>query len=209
MDVMIDLETLGLAQNTKMLSIGACCFDITKISTREELAQDAFYANIDGESYDAADGLFTETPSTLRFWKEQSPEAVQVLKGNQHPWYDAVGKFFKWKRPHLGNVWANSPSFDLAILKYHTRLFGNSEDLWEFWKERDFRTLKALYETKFGKEVAPTPGIKHYALDDAINQALATQRYYARLMGGPSVTAKPQTQAPKYFSDSAVTDAAW
>lgn len=207
MDIMIDLETLGLTHNAKLLSIGACCFDITILSTREELAKDAFYVNVDTRSYAQVDGLFSETASTLKFWKEQPQEAKQVLEADKLSFHEAVQYFLSWRPRRPMSVWANSPSFDLEILKYHARVIGSTSLLWDFREERDFRTLKAMHTAKFGAVAQNTQGIKHYALDDTVNQAYDAQRFYARVVQGLSV--KTEGLPLREFSDSSIADARW
>lgn len=75
-------------------------------------------------------------------------------------------------------VWANAPSFDCEALE-HT--YGQTEytEPWEFYEERDYRTLSSL-------PVAPEfdmDGEEHNALDDAKHQARVAAATLQRLEG--------------------------
>jgi len=69
-------------------------------------------------------------------------------------------------------VWANSPSFDCAMLAAGYDAVG-SEEPWEFWEERDVRTVKNL------------PGAPDVEMEDGENEhdALDDARQQARLVG--------------------------
>jgi len=80
---------------------------------------------------------------------------------------DALADFVDWYHnvdPH--EVWANSPSFDCEMLEYAGGQVG-VEMPWEFYQERDVRTLDSL---PHGVEMEQQ-GVEHTALDDAIYQA--------------------------------------
>jgi hypothetical protein len=73
-------------------------------------------------------------------------------------------------------TWSKGPAFDLAILKHALGYCGLSTP-WEFWHERDVRTIESLfpkqafphlYEDDF--ELPP-----HSALGDALRQAKRMQ----------------------------------
>jgi len=162
-NVMVDLETLGQAPGCIILSIGAVRFDETGLG-------DGFYAVIN--SLDCFDHGLTTDPSTLDWWKNQSPEAREVLEeadGGGLPLALALAEFNEFLAPSgmsSVKVWGNGSDFDNAILGACYRAVGSSHP-WAFWNNRCFRTLKALNpNVKMDRT-----GTYHNALDDAITQA--------------------------------------
>lgn len=153
--IMVDIETLGLDRDSVILSIGAVEFGPAKIGG-------SFEASISRESCEAA-GL-TVDQDTLDWWQDQSDAAQTVLTGGDDL-VDVLECFADWAAG-LDEIWANSPSFDCEALEYAGEQV-NVEMPWEFYEERDFRTLKALPMTP----EKDTDGVEHDALDDARHQA--------------------------------------
>jgi len=81
--------------------------------------------------------------------------------------------------PKPACIWANSPSFDLEILK---NAFDFSGQMWPFgfWAERDVRTIKeAAYPCSSPDDFPPfETGTAHDAVDDCIKQCLQVQHCY-------------------------------
>jgi len=165
----VDIETLGTAATSKVLSLGACCDDKT------------LYVEVDVSQYQ---GRFTEDKSTLEWWEQQGgfqhtlPPDEMVTPAHM---VRALGAFIL---DVVGDpdadfeVWANSPSFDLAILRHHCRQFAIPVP-WMFWQERDVRTINALAKRLrlASKEKAP-----HNALADAQLQERLVKRIYTQLI---------------------------
>lgn len=171
-DVMIDLETLGTRPGCVILSIGAVFFN-PNLAEEHALGQE-FYRVVSRQSCLDA-GLF-EDAATVRWWREQTSEARQVL-------IDAEGEnslllsvalsglagFLSQHEGGLENVrvWGNGSDFDNAILAACYSAV-NCELPWKFWNNRCYRTLKAI-------KPGPKPvriGTYHNALDDARTQAM-------------------------------------
>lgn len=175
--VMVDIETLGIRPTSKMLSIGACRFSLNSVSALNNLREDAFYANIDITEYDNLPE-FTEDSSTIEWWSKQSDAAVNALNENQQSIGKALMGFTGWlKASPVELIWANSPSFDLAILSHHFQVFKVPRP-WAYYIERDVRTL--VWAAKFIKNFVPAVSYgasltEHNALDDAIAQTLMLQ----------------------------------
>lgn len=172
--LMVDIETMSTRQDAAILSIGAVLFDPNGDSIDETRT---FNQTIGIESNEAEGRHFSG--ATIAWWLKQSQEARKALLTDTLPLGTALTKFKTWiarNTPTL--VWANSPSFDVAILKH---AFAQQKMHWPFayWAERDVRTLKdAAYPN--GDAPAITHGTAHGALDDAIKQALLVQRcHYA------------------------------
>ena len=157
-DIMIDIECLGLAPGCKILEIGACTFDgkYTFSQLIERKAQ-----------------LLSEDKGTLDWWNKQ--EGWNRVSSGTLPIASVLALFTSWlKKIELETgkkirVWGNAASFDISILEHAYKAYFFYDIPWKYWNVMCFRTLKNLY----GKEV-PEPkfnGNKHEALADAAHQA--------------------------------------
>ncbi|MCI4204271.1 3'-5' exonuclease [Dickeya dianthicola] len=171
-NVMIDLETMGKKPNAPIASIGAVFFN----PETGELGE-RFYCCVDFEN-DMFNGAEPDG-ETIKWWLRQSNVArAELTRDDAYPICGAVDKFSDWLTDNADSlntlhVWANSPSFDCAILK--SAFERTDTDIpWKYWNERDVRTIKAigLSIMDIGRFLgtAETIGVKHNALDDAINQ---------------------------------------
>lgn len=167
---MIDLETLDTRPEAVILSIGVALFNPNEPGLPPE---PAFYAALDKQTQ--IDAGRTTSLATLQWWDQQSPEARTVLTEVQKPVIGVLkdlARGFDWSQ--IGGVWGNGASFDNAMLK-SIYAGWNMELPWAFWLDRDHRTMKALYEARFGKINFPREGTHHNALDDAMHQARELQ----------------------------------
>jgi len=162
---MVDIETLGLEPGAAILSIGAVEFAVDR-------KRDTFYRTISRESCE--DSGLTVDEETLEWWGEQDESAQRTLH-NGGDLAESMEAFAEWIEG-ADEVWANSPSFDCELLK----AAGDAVDVqmpWEFYQERDFRTLKKL---PVAADVEHD-GVEHNALDDALHQAKVAQQTLERL----------------------------
>jgi hypothetical protein len=163
----LDLETLDTAHTAQILSIGAC------------YGAKTFYAEVDTKQYDPV--KFTFSQATNDWWKKQGGFKPSVE--TQTP-YEAVFMLATWIEDIQANVkdpleiWANAPSFDCAILKYHFT-YMNIECPWRFFMERDVRTVKAL-ATQMHLNIRTFKN-PHNALQDAMNQQKYVDSVYMTL----------------------------
>jgi len=136
-------------------SIGAAKFDSREVGETFEASVDITSCQDFGLEIDA---------ETLSWWLTQSSEARAQLVGG-----DGLGDVLADLNRFIADadeLWANSPSFDLAILEAAFESCGVSAP-WEFYEERDFRTLNNLgIEYDIEQE-----GIEHSAVNDAVHQA--------------------------------------
>lgn len=159
-DLMIDIETLGTAPGSVILSIGAVAFDAETGEFGEE-----FYAAIDPQSA-VASGLTIDV-STVLWWMEQSEEARKAAFSGERLLGWALGEFGDYvRRVEASRVWAKPPSFDLVLLESAFRAC-RTPIPWHYKTPRDCRTLFDLTGA-----VQPDVGTAHNALDDAKSQAL-------------------------------------
>lgn len=153
--VMIDLETFDTATTAVIRSIGAVKFN-------KEGIVDTFYANVDTSSC-LKYGL-TISPDTASWWEKQGEEARKVLESNQSDLLDVLNRFSKWYGNKSLPTWGNGSNFDNPIMEHAFRRV-DIKCPWEFWHDRCFRTVNAMFGVK-----REFKGVKHYALDDAIHQ---------------------------------------
>lgn len=164
--LMIDIETLATHHSAPILQIGAVKFSPLGIV-------DIF------DSYIAPQ--FTPPhipdPSTIAWWFAQlkaNPDLTPPLNLDAPSFRGAFALFLGWLGAStIDGVWANDPSFDLAILTSHAR----THDLtipFTHRQERSFRTLKSIVPPNVYHEIKTTyaPVIPHDARSDARAQAL-------------------------------------
>ncbi len=165
-DLMIDIETLGTAPGSVILSIGAVAFDAETGEFGEE-----FYATIDLQSAVAA-GL-TIDMSTLKWWMEQSEEARTFAFAGERLLGWALGGFGDYiRRVDAARVWAKTLAFDLVLLESAFRACSIPIP-WHYRTPRDCRTLFDITGA-----TQPDVGTAHNALDDAKSQALGVVDAY-------------------------------
>jgi hypothetical protein len=167
--VMCDLETLGTRPGSIIISIGATKFD------ENGPYGEPFYMRIDMQSCVDA-GMLIDV-DTIKWWMKQSDEARAEFQKESVELSYALANFGMWcdnadakERDNCNcaniELWGNGANFDNAHLKAAYDKVG-LEAPWEFWNDRCYRTLKAMYpHIKMPKRT----GTHHNALDDAISQ---------------------------------------
>lgn len=193
MQIMTDIELFGDGRGKVIFQLSAVAFDMDgRISDPHELIQPDdmwFDAVVVGEA-----GRFPlpVAPSTIAWWAEeaQSPAREILLRAAQDRpvvLADALLQFFRFCNLRLrktGGHWANSPSFDLVLIRKLYESIGQPAP-WHFRQERDMRTLMVLIK-KLGLTKLPnmkTVGlVPHVGLHDAARQAVLVQAAY-RVLG--------------------------
>lgn len=174
-NIMIDLETLGTAPGSVILSIGAVEFDETGTGR-------TFYSRLNPEMQVQKFGMKIDA-ATVVWWMRQSDEARGEFSsslGENSPWR-AVTEFSQFFRATGAEyVWGNGPSFDCCNLSALFRAVGK-EAPWRFYNERCFRTLYFLAPNP--QRPAHRVGTAHNALHDARAQAIAAADMLAQLKG--------------------------
>lgn len=168
--VSLDLETMGQKKDAAIIAIGACFFNPLSGEIGEQ-----FYTQV---NLDIGNGVSNGdvTPSTIIWWLKQSDEARQKFFDNEKApdIYTALCEFGKFIfQSQDVQVWGNGISFDNTIMESaYDRHFKN-EAPWEFYRERDVRTMVEIGEQigVYPKRDLPFEGERHYALADAIHQA--------------------------------------
>lgn len=195
--VMVDIETLGMPPKGALLQIGACMFDPYRAQDTEELVVDSFLVSVRRGYYEGMrDDTWAVEPRTVEWWGEQSEAAQEGLMLNlvSSP-REALVRFTEWltasnfvreakNSQTVAQVWANPPTFDLAILNYAF----DACDLqrpWHYRQEKDARTLMWLGQNipnmRQGFAALLNGLVPHRGDHDAIRQALYVQRALARI----------------------------
>ncbi|MGJ0580770.1 3'-5' exonuclease [Xenorhabdus bovienii] len=186
-NLMLDLETMGTATDSAIISIGAVFFN----PATGELGS-SFYSPVDltssMQSGGAVDG------DTIRWWLRQDSEARVAIAVDGLPSItevlfeleEFVNKNTKYNTHGL-KVWGNGASFDNVILRsaYDREKI---KPLWRWNNDRDVRTIVELgraigFDPKYNM---PFEGSRHNALDDAIHQAKYVSIIWQKLINNNS-----------------------
>lgn len=173
--IMIDIETLGTAVDSVILSIGAVEFN-----TKGKMVKE-FEVKIDIQ--DNLDVGRVINGDTVLWWMKQSDDARKELwTGERERLVDALSMLtgaFQWEKKA---VWANGVTFDIGILEHAFRGFG-AKAPWAYWEVSDYRTIKNLVPREIYKEAKENPVVAHSALADARAQATTLVRMLSWLEG--------------------------
>ena len=172
---MIDIESLDTSPDCVILTIGAVLFDpkgqgiIERLELRPTVEDqtEKFNRSINED--------------TLRWWSEQSPEALEEALGDRGrvPFAECMETLYKWCwKYNNGHVWSNGASFDIVAMESAWRNLGQLPP-WNFWNIRDTRTIYDICSVKL-KDGGHTTS--HKAVEDAERQAIVVQQAYVKLM---------------------------
>lgn len=172
--IMIDTETLSLASDAVVLSVGYAIFE-----THASTIQSSGCWNL--RLRDQLKNRDVSEDTLVEFWMKQSPEARELaflrlpkMRPIEFMWdfRDTI----PWQ--NIQGVWCKGLHFDVPILE---SLYRQNEETipWHYRTPRDLRTLTWLAGMHSGDYVKPT--IAHSAEHDAIAQALTVQIALKRL----------------------------
>jgi exodeoxyribonuclease VIII len=142
-DIMVDLETLGTAPDSAIISIAAIPFDLR---TGEADESNVFMEHIDVASNLQAGRVVN--PNTLSWWIDNNGEVfAKWCRYDKIPLHRALQYFKDWLVSQSIDlksyqIWGNSNRFDLGILDH---AYGHNSP-WHFSCERDVRTLAMFDE---------------------------------------------------------------
>jgi 3' exoribonuclease, RNase T-like len=180
MDIMIDLETMGTRPGCVIASIGAIAFDPFGDTVNDS---NAFYADV-GMADCQRMGL-TIDADTVSWWLGQPDAAREFLTRTPRAsllstlttlnrWVVEVAQ---WKEASC--VWSHGATFDIPIIEHAYRACALPVP-WAYWNARDTRTIYAAAGIRT-KDVPISGLTPHYAVHDALVQALAVQMAYRKL----------------------------
>lgn len=155
----LDTETLGIRPGSQLLQLACvdldCPFDYFNVYVAQE------GQSIYGLKADA---------NTLAWWQEQDSAVRAKVFSGTVPLRDAIEAFANWFKDVRGQeqieLWMNSPSFDSEKILQPIFSAISLPLPWNYWEERDFRTLQNLGKTYFNFSYQKPAGA-HDALADA------------------------------------------
>lgn len=170
---MIDIETLGLAASSKILSIGAVAFTIGTDVTYP------FYRTVETK---AGQEYRTTTDSTIKWWSEQDESIIQEAHSGVTLLRDVLFMLDNFIRyyPKDTLIWCKGVNFDFPILE-HAFIENNITIPWKYYQLMDCRTAFNMFKDRVPKE--PNSNA-HNALEDAIAQAKQLQKCLILADGG-------------------------
>lgn len=171
-DIVVDIETLGLSSVNPIIQIGAVAFDIDSGVIIDKFKMSAMVrkdVTINGE--------------TLKWWLEVNPTLLKSIICEATATEDLMLlRFIDWIskfRVDVGfnNVflWGNGILFDNKILKDKIESYGMAYPIW-YRNDRDVRTIVDVYCEKFSTNLDElkkkfTPTVEHDGLEDALAEA--------------------------------------
>lgn len=184
MEVMIDLETMGVRSDAAIVSIGAVMFDPRAapgtLGNPADPDYDHFYMNVELAS--CIDAGLTVDGATVAFWMMQ-PDVVrqQLMQSVQfppEPLEHALSQLHIWFGMNSLPTWGNGSAFDCVILR-NAYLKTGRQPPFKFHHERCYRTTRAMFP-QVERVASATP---HHALHDAIAQAVHLQAIFHHHIG--------------------------
>lgn len=176
LDVMLDLESMGLDPDSAVVAIGACEFDLEALEIGER-----FYCTVD--LGDAVSHGLKMDPGTVKWWLKQGDKARNEITRAQLTLVAGLGLFSDFLAQcgptNDVRVWGNDPAFDNAMTQHAYRAAGLDVP-WKFWNNRCVRTFRAFWPSILADE---RDGVHHNALDDAIDQAKHLIKIRRTLLG--------------------------
>jgi len=160
--VMVDIETLSTADDACVISIGLAAFDEHGVTRTLGIALDP--KDWDGHI----------NPTTVKWWMKQDEHAQQYSFNGKEKWQTATLLLQEFLAD-ADEVWANSPQFDLTILKQWWGRHRSDPFPVEYKAHRDCRTIFAEAR-RLGIELGDAYKMgttAHNPVDDAANQARA------------------------------------
>lgn len=150
-DFIIDLETLGNKPNAIVVDLSVLVFDADprKVQSFDELVKNGRRFKL---SLESQKGVRSTTPSTIKFWKEQSPEAKENLKPSDIDMTveEAIPQVLDFLKksgidPWKSQGWCRGMSFDFPIFVDMIRqtyqcIETEQYEPVKFWAQRDIRT---------------------------------------------------------------------
>ena len=200
MELMLDIETLGIRPGSPVVTIGSVLFDPYSCDSSEVLLERSLLLRLDIS--DAVNLSLGVDGDTMRWWFEQKDEAIKALVGNDcMSAQEALTKLWRYSLergrfvndeffeglsefPKANRFWAKDPDFDMILLQYYyDRPEVNATMPWDFWACRSVRTVQDLAwpEGSLERPEFEIPGVAHDARWDAIHQAMTVQAAMHRL----------------------------
>jgi hypothetical protein len=179
-NIVLDLETLGVMPNACIIQIGATIpqFDIKHIAD----CPTSFESTISYEqcNFMIKQGVVTQNDIAMKWWETQQSRK-EVFCG-QSTYLEALEQFILWVNwiKSSGSdvaIWGNGSDFDNVILKHSLEIFNLHENL-SFRNNRCFRTVKNIFSLE--KVIRYADHREHTALGDAKHEARLLNLMYEK-----------------------------
>ena len=172
-DIMLDIETFGTGDFAPIVELAACEFNIKTGEIGRTFSQVINLAsNIEV-------GMNNISHGTLKFWSEQESfhRIVDACFSTDTTLHSALVDFrsFILQISSTRTLWAKGVDFDIRLLRQAYEKCAVDVP-WSFREPSDCRTLLKLFPV-------PSSPPNHYALDDAVGQALALSKVLNLLKG--------------------------
>lgn len=201
-NIMIDLETMGISQDSMILTIGAIEFN-----KKGEASNNLFYERINLDTYKPYKSSFGFDQSTIIWWMNQNEEAKHEAFStiDRKNIKDTILAFDKWvakiNERAVPQIWSHGSIFDVVLLEHHFSVFGIKIP-WKYWNVRDTRTLYDIAGVKTNNINSPSSYPPHHALGDCLKQIEA----YKLSMQNISIKSSfPKNFKKSLFQNSKVT----
>lgn len=185
-DIMVDIETLGVGSDAFTFQIAACAFDI---ATGEII--NTFNESLDIEQLND----ITVKGATLLWWLKTNKELLYKLlsQGTIPSEEKLFGKMVEWVNQLPGGLtakflWGNGILFDNNIIRTHCERYHLTYPIY-YRNDRDMRTLLELASIKTGlpeleikKQFGANDVVAHDAFDDVRNQISIVSACYKLLI---------------------------
>lgn len=172
MDIMIDLETMGLGPSPAIVQIGAVLFQpMMAFGDGSDIAiyPTTFKRTISLQSSLLAGASMDQ--STLEWWLSQSDEAKQSISEEAVSLRQALLDFTEFCSEHgVSQIWSHGAASDVPWLEASYKLL-KLEAPWRHTQVRDTRTLFWMAGLTGWDRLQDWGGTAHDALDDARRQA--------------------------------------
>ena len=195
-DVMVDLETLGTAPGSVILSIGAVAFN----ADTPESSWSQFYSAPILQASCTDLGL-TVDDATVTWWRARVNETTDLrnfYEDTENAYRSmhlavAITDFKRWF-PTGAALWGNGANFDNVLLRGAFKACRVPAP-WAYYDDACYRTMKNRFKTQ-----VPAPrfqGLKHDALADALHQTRHLVAILRHVDAGNLLTA--QVAQKEYF----------
>lgn len=177
MDFALDLETLGLKQNSVIVNVGITYFDPAKVDSFDTLLKRSKIFTLDRSVQKLLGRI--EYAATLEWWKKQGEEAKRQLDVAGNP-PDVVARYLKDYLRSYGDkrsrIYCRGTHFDIALLESLFLQF-NVDHPWHYRKPRCSRTVLDEWGITDDMLVErPENMVAHNSAADAAFEAYMLQR---------------------------------
>lgn len=181
-NVMLDLETLGVKPGARILSIGAVLFGLSD----PRAIRYEFERTI---SLVGQERMDTPDPETLDWWSKKDEEVKAIACGGTSDLTAVLTDFNAWLKLMAEgdagvkiNIWGKGATFDEPIIAEAMRRYLVTP-VWNYKGAMCYRTLEELGK-KLGLVLPPLPeGQKHIAINDARHQAFCADLILSAMRG--------------------------